>query len=302
MIGVAFIFLPSNQMRRITSPTSHQHRCCRRSQRIESLAFSNLNRRDEHYRRRHWFTATSYNLLLSLCLCQHRRLPPPPSDDNQDDNEDDTDEDNKDEDDSDEDDEDEDDSNDDNDSEDGDEDEDEDDEYNIHDYNSDGNCKYCKYNYNDLHDDDDDDDDNNDDDDDENNIHDCDSDDNCNYNYDDPVNNNADDANTANDSNSDDDDSDNEDSDDSDDNDHSYDDDDNDDNDDHDKAASDLECPRTPKSIVRMLIVVLGPHFQVSYSPITRPDLCVITTLQDCIGLLVFFVDFALLTIFPKTY
>ena len=45
-------------MRRITSPTSRGHRGCRRSQR---LAFSNLNRRDEHYRRRHWDNADDAN-------------------------------------------------------------------------------------------------------------------------------------------------------------------------------------------------------------------------------------------------
>ncbi len=65
-----------------TSPTSCQHRGCRRSQRIKSLAFSNPNRRDEHYRWRHWFTATSCDLLSSLL--QHRPLPPPPSDNNRD--------------------------------------------------------------------------------------------------------------------------------------------------------------------------------------------------------------------------
>ena len=84
--------LPSKQMRCITSPTSHPRRRCRQSQRIESMAFTNLTRRDEHCRWRHWFTATSYDLLLSLC--QRHHLPPSPSDDNED--REDNDEDNKD--------------------------------------------------------------------------------------------------------------------------------------------------------------------------------------------------------------
>ena len=54
------------------------------------------------------------------------------------------------------------------------------------------------------------------------------------------------------------------------------------DNDTYNEAASLVECLHTQVSIVRRLIVVLGPHFQVSYSPIARPDFCVITTLQDC--------------------
>ncbi len=62
-------------MRRITSSRSRGHRGCRQSQRIQLLAFSNPNRREEHYRRRHWFTATSFD----------RPLPPPPSNNNQDD-------------------------------------------------------------------------------------------------------------------------------------------------------------------------------------------------------------------------
>ncbi len=91
---MALIFiLPSNQMRRISSPTSHPHHCCRQSQWIESLAFTNLTRCKEHYRRHHWFTATSYDLLLSHC--QRSLLPLPPSDNNEDgeDNNDDNDDD-----------------------------------------------------------------------------------------------------------------------------------------------------------------------------------------------------------------
>ncbi len=55
-------------MRRITSPTSRPQ-CCRRwSQRIEVLAYTDLTRRNEHYQRRHWSIATSYNHLLSRRL------------------------------------------------------------------------------------------------------------------------------------------------------------------------------------------------------------------------------------------
>ena len=109
--------LPANQMRGITSTSSCPHRCCRQSERIESLAYTNLTQRNEHYRWRHWFIATSYD--LHLPHCQHRHLAPPPSDDNQDDNNDDNDEDkdNEDKDNSDDNDEDEYDSDDDNDSE-----------------------------------------------------------------------------------------------------------------------------------------------------------------------------------------
>ena len=106
------------------------------------MAFTDLTQRNEHYRRRNWSIATSYNLLLPHC--QRRHLPLPPSDNNQDD-------------DSDKDDEDEDDSDNDNDFE---------EYYGLFDYNSDGNCRY---NYGDLdHSDDDDDNDDDDDDDDDN--------------------------------------------------------------------------------------------------------------------------------------
>ena len=104
-------------MRGITPPSPGPHRRCRQSQRIQSLAFANLTRRNEHYRRRQWSIATSYDLLLPLR--QRRHLPPPPSDDNEDDedkdnNDDDNDKDNEDEDNSNKDDEDEDDSDDNN--------------------------------------------------------------------------------------------------------------------------------------------------------------------------------------------
>jgi len=228
------------------------------------LAFTDLTRRNEHYRWCHWSIATSYDLILPHCQCHH--LPPPPSDNNEDDednedDDDDKDKDNEDEDDSDEDDEGEDDSNNDNDSEVGDDDNNNDEYYNIyyniHDYNPDGNCKY---NYNDLDDNDNDDNDNE-------------YDSNNKYYIHDDANNDddSDDDDDDEDSN-DDEDSDNEDSDDSND----------------DKAVPDLECLRTQNSIVQRLIVVLGPHFQVSYSPIPCPDFCGITTLQDCIDLPVF--------------
>ena len=46
-------------------------------------------------------------------------------------------------------------------------------------------------------------------------------------------------------------------------------------------------CLRTQAIIVQQLIVVLGPNFRVSYTPAARPDYPVVTTLQDCISLLV---------------
>ncbi len=48
-----------------------------------------------------------------------------------------------------------------------------------------------------------------------------------------------------------------------------------------------LLCLRTQAIIVWQLIVVLGPNFRVSYTPAACPDYRVVTTLQDCIGLLV---------------
>ena len=61
---------PNQIMRRITSPTSHTHCCCRQSQRIEIevLAYTDPTRRNEHYQWRHWSITTSYNLLLSRRL------------------------------------------------------------------------------------------------------------------------------------------------------------------------------------------------------------------------------------------
>jgi len=144
----------------------------------------------------------------------------------------------------------------------------------------DGNCKY---NYGDLDDDNDKEDE-------------YDSDDEYYKFYIHNVYSNNDDSNDSNDSDDEDDDNTNNNKvlvslDSSDD---SNNDDDNEDNDDgnDDKAVSDLECLCTQLSIV--LIVVLGPHFQVSYSPSSHPDFCVITTLQDCIGLPVIFCRFRL--------
>ncbi len=136
------------------------------------------------------------------------------------------------------------------------EDEDNSDEYNILDYDSDGNCKYNIEDYDDLADDEYDNDD-------KYYIHDVDSD-----------NDDADDIDA--------DESDDEDSDDDDN--HSYDNED-DNYDDNDDNKIKLECLHTQLSIVQRLIVVLGPHFQVSYSPSSRPDTCGITTLQECIVL-----------------
>jgi hypothetical protein len=58
-----------------------------------------------------------------------------------------------------------------------------------------------------------------------------------------------------------------------------------------------LECLRTQLRIVRRLIDVLGPQFQVSYSPVSRPDFRETTTLQGCIGRTVVFCRFRLVDI-----
>ena len=226
-------------MRRITSPTSHPHRHCQQSQRIESLVFTNLTQRDEHYRWRHWFTATSYDRLLSLCQC--RRLSQPPSVNNEDGEDKDNSEDvnkedaDKDKDDSDDDDE-------------ADSDEDEDDseeEANEDEFDSDN------------------DKDNSDDEDD---------------NEDDGVDDSNDKDNNVDD--------------DKEDKDDDEDDDDNDEDDDDNRLGleEELHCPRThcirtQLSIVRRLIVVLGPNFRVSYTTVARPDHRYFTTLSYCIAL-----------------
>ena len=58
-----------------------------------------------------------------------------------------------------------------------------------------------------------------------------------------------------------------------------------------------LLCLRTQAIIVRELIVVLGPNFRVSYTPAACPDYHVVTTLQDCIGLLVIIRGFCLVDV-----
>ncbi len=58
-----------------------------------------------------------------------------------------------------------------------------------------------------------------------------------------------------------------------------------------------LWCLRNQLIIVRQLIVVLGPNFQVSYTPAGRPNHHVVTTLQDCIGLLVIIWGFSLVDV-----
>ncbi len=61
-------------MRRITPPTTHPQCCRQRSQRIEVLAYTDLTRCNEHYRRRHSSIGTSYGHLLSHCLqAPHRQ-------------------------------------------------------------------------------------------------------------------------------------------------------------------------------------------------------------------------------------
>jgi len=127
-IFIFFYFPPhSNQMRGITPPSSCPHHRCRQSQWIESLAFTNLTRRNEHYQRCNWSIATSYDLLLPHR--QQRHLAPLPLDDNNDYNNDDKDDDDNDYDEEDEDNEDEDNSDEDNDSEDDKDDDDDNDDY-----------------------------------------------------------------------------------------------------------------------------------------------------------------------------
>ena len=58
-----------------------------------------------------------------------------------------------------------------------------------------------------------------------------------------------------------------------------------------------LPCLCTQAIIVRQLIVVLGPNFRVSYTPAAHPDFCFVTTLQDCIGLLVIIRGFCLVDV-----
>jgi len=214
------------------------------------LAFTDLSRRREHYRRCRWLIATSYDIPSS-----HRQRPlliPPSSEDNDDDDDDDN-------------------------------------EYNkntingLHDYDSDGNRHY---NYDDL--DNDADDDDNADDDKEEEEDDDDEENKDDHEHNDDVNEDKED--------SDDDDEEDSDDEDSDDDDEDSDDDEVDDLS-HDDAASNLECLRTQLSIVQQLIVVLGPQFQVSYSPVSRPDYCEVTTLQDCIGRQAVFCQFCLVDV-----
>ena len=58
-----------------------------------------------------------------------------------------------------------------------------------------------------------------------------------------------------------------------------------------------LPCLCTQAIIVRQLIVMLGPNFRVSYTPAAHPDFCFVTTLQDCIGLLVIIRGFCLVDV-----
>ena len=55
-----------------------------------------------------------------------------------------------------------------------------------------------------------------------------------------------------------------------------------------------LWCLCTQAIIVQQLIVVLGTNFRVSYTPAAHPDYHFITTLQDCISLLVIIQGFSL--------
>ena len=49
--------------------------------------------------------------------------------------------------------------------------------------------------------------------------------------------------------------------------------------------------------IVQQLIVMLSLDFRVPYTPAAHPNYCVITTLQDCIGLLVIIWGFCLVDV-----
>ena len=62
-------------------------------------------------------------------------------------------------------------------------------------------------------------------------------------------------------------------------------------------ADESLWCLRTQLIIVQQLIAMLGPKFRVSYTPAARPDHRVVTTLQDCIGLLVIILGFSLVDV-----
>ena len=59
-----------------------------------------------------------------------------------------------------------------------------------------------------------------------------------------------------------------------------------------------LWCLRTQLIIIQQLIVMLGPNFLVSHhTPADCPDYCVVTTLQDCISLLVIIQGFSLVDV-----
>ncbi len=197
----------------------------------------------------------------------------------EDDNEEEVDSDEEDEDDSDEEDEDEDSDDDGNDDEDN---YDSDGDY-LHNYDSDGNCK-INYDVNDDNDD----------------SYDEDSDDQYNHFLSISDFDKDSDDEDSNDEDSNKEDSDSEDSDDEDlDKEDSDDEDSNEDSEDlsHDDLASNLGCLRTQLRIVQRLIFVLGPQFQVSYSPVSRPDFRETTTLQGCIGRTVVFCRFCFVDI-----
>jgi hypothetical protein len=58
-----------------------------------------------------------------------------------------------------------------------------------------------------------------------------------------------------------------------------------------------LRCLCTQLIIVQQLIVVLGSNFRVSYTPAGHPDHRVVTTLQDCISLLMIIWGFSLVDV-----
>ena len=155
------------------------------------------------------------------------------------------------------------------------------------------------------------DNDNDDDDDDEyneniiNRLHDYNSDRNCHYNYDN-LDNDADNTDDADANNDEEEEEDNDNKENKDDHEHNNDvnkdeedsdDDDEEDSDNEDSADDEVNDLSHEESFVQQLIVVLGPQFIVSYSPVSRPDDCEVTTLQDCIGRQVFFCQFCLVDV-----
>ena len=118
-----------------------------------------------------------------------------------------------------------------------------------------------------------------------------------NDNKDKDDNNNNDNNDSEDDDEDDEDNEDDGDNDDDDDDNNNEEDDKEDNNDNGLGPDEDLQCLRTPLSIVRRLIVMLGPDFRVSYTTAARPDHRYFTTLSNCIGLFVFIQGFCLVNV-----